>query len=282
MNWTVSKEESGLKLVAFLKQKLNDYSSRQLKSLLESNLCTINGVTERFGSIAVYAGDRIALVVEAKLLKNKAQAALQKERILYEDDVLLAYDKPAAIASEEIKSPYHLVHRLDRDTTGVLLFAKTKAAFDALVALFRGHQIKKTYYAIVEGVPKEKRGTVDNFLGKKHLYQGQTIWGSVPSDKGLRAVTDWEVDKSGRQAALIRCFPKSGRTHQLRVHLSEMGHPILGDFQYCRRFISTYQPARCLLHAAVLSFPHPITHKTTTITSLIPEDFSAACKELSL
>lgn len=172
------------------------------------------------------------------------------------------------------------MHRLDRDTTGVLLFAKTAEALEAMVSLFRKHHVQKTYYALVAGVPKDKKGVVDNFLGKKHLYQGQTIWGAVSLDKGLRAVTEWEIEKSGKHAALLRCSPKTGRTHQLRVHLSEMGHPILGDFQYCRTFTSPYQPARCLLHAASLSFPHPITQTAMTLTSPIPEDFSEASKEL--
>ncbi len=96
----------------------------------------------------------------------------------------------------------------------------------------------------------------------------------------MRAVTDWEVEKTGRGVALIRCFPKTGRTHQIRVHLSEMGYPILGDYQYCRRFRTAYKPERLLLHAAEVSFPHPTMQRQCKISSPFPNDFAKAVLEL--
>lgn len=278
--WVVSKEEAGMKLVAFLKLKLNQYSSKQLKSFVESNTCTINGVIERFASVAVHPGDRIVLNMEKAPAKKHADHSLMQERILYQDEEILAYDKPPGIASEEFETKLHLIHRLDRETSGVLLFAKNKSAFDDMVELFRSHQVKKTYYAVVDGIPKNKKGLIDNFLGKKHIYQGQTIWGSV--QEGMRAITEWEIEKAGNAVSLVKCFPKTGRTHQLRVHLNEMGHPILGDFQYCRQFDALYKPERLLLHAQAISFPHPKNKRLLTITSPFPKDFLKAIRELHL
>lgn len=276
--WVVSKDEGGSKLVAFLKLKLDQFSSKQLKSLIESNACTINGITERFASVVVHPGDRIVLA--NFIIKSITDRSLLNERILYQDEDILAYDKPPGIASEEFETKLRLIHRLDRETSGVLLFAKSKSAFDAMVELFRCHQVKKTYYAIVDGIPKQKKGRIDNFLGKKHAYQGQTIWGSVR--EGMRAITDWEVEQIGNHVSLIKCFPKTGRTHQLRVHLSEMGHPILGDFQYCKSFSSPFRPDRLLLHAHSISFPHLKQQRILIITSPLPDDFLKAKKELSL
>lgn len=278
--WTVSREEAGLKLVAFLKLKLPSHSSRFLKRALEANLCTINGGTERFASTELGTGDRVLLEDSSFERAVNDSGLFSVDRVLFEDDYLIVYDKPAGVSSEKIKTPYILVHRLDKETTGALIFAKSKNVFEAMVELFRQYKVCKTYLAIVQGMPKQKSGTIDNYLGKKSSYQGQTIWGQISKEKGLHAVTEWQVEKSARGASLLLCMPKTGRTHQLRVHLSEMGLPILGDYQYCRYFTHAYRPARILLHAFEVSFEHPVLGTPVEIKAPLADDFKTAYKAI--
>jgi len=278
--WTVNKEEAGLKLVPFLKMKLPLYSSRVLKRAVEGNLCTINGMTERFASTELGVGDKVFFEDSLLQRSESVSVSFSADRVLFEDDDLMVYNKPAGISSEAIKTPYILVHRLDKETTGALIFAKSQPIFNAMVELFRKFKVHKTYVAIVQGVPKQKKGIIDNYLGKKSSYQGQAIWGQVVKEKGLHAVTEWQVEKVAKGATLIRCVPRTGRTHQLRVHLSEMGLPILGDHHYCRHFTYEYRPARVLLHAFEVSFEHPVLKTPLKIKAPLADDFKSAYKAI--
>lgn len=284
--WQVTSHEQGLTLLAFLKEKLPQYSARQLKRLLEANLCQVNGRIERFATTALGTGDTVKLLQKNELQKTK-KTLFDKERVLYEDDDLFIYNKPSGVSSEAdafVKSlqrnlPFLApVHRLDRDTTGVLIFVKNRAAKTKMENLFKTHQMRKSYLAIVDGVIEKKHGTIDNQLGVLHKYEGQAIWGAVP--KGLRAITDWVCLETSKNASLVRCNPKTGRTHQLRVHLSSMGHPILGDAQYGRQFKCNYHPERFLLHAEKIEFPYCKTNEILTITAPFPEDFVRALATL--
>jgi 23S rRNA-/tRNA-specific pseudouridylate synthase len=277
--WVVTPEESGLKLLKFLKSKYEAYSSKQLKSFLENNLCAINGITERFATAQVYKGDNISFKIPTFVESKKDKMTFSKDRILYEDDELLIYNKPAGLTSDSFKTDLKLIHRLDRETTGVLMFAKSDRLLEEMIKLFRQHLVRKVYLAIVDGTPKQQKGIVDNYLGKKHVYEGQAIWGKVSEEKGLHAVTEWTLEKAGKNFSLLRCYPKTGRTHQIRVHLSEMKLPILGDYQYCRSFKCTYQPDRCLLHAYKVLFIHPTKKIKMEVKAPLPSDFLLALKE---
>jgi 23S rRNA pseudouridine955/2504/2580 synthase/23S rRNA pseudouridine1911/1915/1917 synthase len=208
---------------------------------------------------------------------------------LFEDEALLVYNKPAGINSDEKgilqlwKStlPHlQLVHRLDRDTTGILLLAKQPAIFDQLVSQFKQYQVNKRYLAIVDGGMEQAKGKIENYLGKKRAYAGQTIWGAVASSKGLYAYTEWERLKKGHRASLVACYPKTGRTHQIRVHMAEMGHPILGDFQYGKQFQCEHRPPRTLLHAESIQFKHPLSGREMSLTAPLPDDFKIAQQQL--
>lgn len=286
MHWEVSSTESGMRLIAFLLQKLdNQYSARHLKQLLEKNQCTVNDRVERFASTTVGTGDQIALSISNPLPKSSALSS--PAQILYEDNELLIYNKPAGIACENEKFQFlksgsylALVHRLDRDTTGALIFAKSQDVFEKMVLLFKKRLINKEYLAIVDGVPKMNQGLIDNYIGEIHRYQGQKIWGEVKKQEGQQAITTWQCERKGSQSALVRCSPKTGRTHQIRVHLSSMGHPILGDFHYAKKFRCSYQAPRCMLHAWTLSFPHPTETKAIKIHAPLPDDFKKAIEQL--
>lgn len=285
--WRIGSEESGMKLLAFLKKQLPEFSSRFLKNAVEQNHCQVNEKKERFASFVVGKGDLIVFSIPASRTE-KTGISYEQERVLYENDDLLFYNKPAGISSDDKefllllqkKHPaVQLLHRLDRGTTGVLMFAKSEDVRIQVIGYFRKHLVEKIYYALVDGIPKKKQGVIDNYLGKKTHYEGQSIWGEVNPQEGHHAVTAWELVKQGRESSIVRCFPKTGRTHQLRVHLSGIGHPILGDFQYGNRFRSPYRPGRCLLHAAEIAFEHPANH-LIRVAAPLPNDFLKAMEEL--
>lgn len=288
LEWMVTSQESGSKLLSFLTQRLaGQYSARFLKRAIEHNGCQINGRPERFASTLLGVGDHVSLRLEQASLPVSQQ--VEPQRILYEDDGLLVYDKPPGVASDEqgilkLLHPYapsvRLVHRLDRETTGVLILAKQAFVFEQLVEQFKQLNVHKRYQAIVDGVCVQSKGIIKNYLGKKQAYAGQTLWGAVKASQGLYACTEWQLLKAGNQASLVVCFPQTGRTHQIRVHLAEMGHPILGDFQYGKQFVCAYQPPRLLLHAERIQFNHPVTGKPLEVIAPLPDDFKQAQHKL--
>ncbi len=291
MKWEVLPNESGIKLQAFLKLKLGDrFSSRQLKQMIEHNQCQINNRIERFASAFVGTGDIISFSYDEHPLEAKpTPLKFDPKRILYEDSDLLIYDKPSGISSDnpdflriiKRKLPFlTLVHRLDKETTGILIFAKSEEAKLSMMELFKNRLINKTYLALVDKVPCPSTGIIENYLGELHRYEGQVIWGSVPKGKGLSAITEWKCEKHGNSAALMRCFPKTGRTHQIRVHMSEMGHPLLGDFHYGKQFHCKYRPSRCMLHALEIRFIHPRSSKEVIVISSLPADMAEAISKL--
>jgi 23S rRNA-/tRNA-specific pseudouridylate synthase len=277
MRWQVPFHEAGSRLSHFLQKRVPALSLSRVKQALESNRCLINGTIERFASTKVRPGDQVSFL-------HYTPAAAPQSPILFEDETLLVCDKPAGLTSEPDGVPslfpgYLLVHRLDRDTTGVLLFAKTAKMHQDVAALFKERKVRKEYLAIVDRIPKTRSGVIENSLGKKGWYEGQTIWGEVA--KGAYAKTEWILDKGLKRASLLRCFPVTGRTHQIRVHLHSIGHPILGDAQYARTFACPYLPTRTLLHAQAIHFEHPMTKQPLSVTAPLPPDFKEALKVLS-
>lgn len=290
MEWIIEAKDSGVKLIAFLTQHLEgQYSARHLKRVIERNGCRINGRTERFASTVLGQGDHVTLEVEQALPPKTNDP--EPQRILFEDDSLFVYDKPAGVSCDDkgilfvlkkINPSLQLIHRLDRETTGVLLLAKQQKVFENLVKQFKALQVHKKYLAIVDGKVGSNKGVIENYLGKKKAFAGQTLWGSVNPSEGLKALTEWKCLERGKTASLLSCTPKTGRTHQIRVHLAEMGHPILGDFQYGRHFQSSYRPSRILLHAEEIAFLHPATGKPLVFSAPLPKDFNQAIQELGL
>ena len=291
LEWIVTAEEAGKKLVTFLSERLDgSYSARFLKKSLEMNRCQVNAHTERFASYILAKGDRVCLRMDEAAKESKSVSQVfDSSLVLYEDKSLLIYNKPPKINCDAqgilaiLRKRYpaiQLIHRLDQDTTGILLCAKNQIIFDKMVEEFKLFKVKKSYLAIVDGVVNKKTGSIDNYLGKKHVYAGQTIWGPVDKEKGLHAHTDWRLVVRGKQASLLYCLPRTGRTHQIRVHCAGMGHPILGDFQYVKKFTCDFHPPRYLLHAYKIQFKHPLTGHVINIEAPIPQDFLQALRAL--
>ncbi len=284
--WRVTQEESGSNLSNFLQAKLNHLTARSVKRSLEAGMCRLNGQVERFRSRLVGFGDVVEFSCDSSIVLEKSN----EDPFLYVDQNLIAYNKPSGVSSEDpvllsrVKKRAKeaiLLHRLDKDTTGVLLFACNDPAAQAFFDLFKKRLIEKTYLAIVDGAPKEESGVIENYLGKLHSYQGGVIWGATSKEKGLLAITSWKkiaTNKSGQ--SLLQCNPQTGRTHQIRVHLSEMGHKVLGDPVYGRDLKNRYRPMRTMLHAQKVSFIHPLTEEAVLIEAPLPKDFQESCKLL--
>jgi len=271
-----------MRLLAFLREKCpNAPSVKALKRAIDSKRCIVNRQIETFSSYILEENDIVTLSDTAFESKKSA-----KIPILYEDEELLIINKPAGVVSDirslPFKAALQLVHRLDKETSGVLILVKNSNTKEKMLDLFKRRGVRKLYLAIVDGVIAKDKGKIENFLGKKQGYQGQTIYGSVPEKKGLRAITFWSCLHRGKTASFVSCEPVTGRTHQLRVHLSEMGHPILGDVQYGKRFICPFKPTRNLLHAYQIAFVHPSTGNELKVIAPIPADFKQSLKKLHL
>lgn len=252
---------------------------RKIKGWIDAGFCFVNGKQERFSRSKVPAYATISLEIPKQEKKELS--------FLFEDEAILVLNKPAGISCDErlvsqlakCKKSALLVHRLDKETTGVLLCAKSNEIKDYFIEQFRNHLMQKHYVAIVDGVVQGECGTIENYLGPISRFEGHVKWGKVNKD-GHFAETHWKVLKRAKKATMLELRPKTGRTHQLRVHTSQMGHPILGDFTYADTFRCPYKSARVLLHAERLAFTHPKTKRIVEYQAEIPADFAACLKEL--
>jgi len=263
ISWKVKNTQ---RLLTEIKNKLSGrYTTKDIRWSIDHNRCFVNQTLERFGSTQVKAGDTISISIEKRAIFH-----LEPGRILFEDDHLLVYDKPPHLASEKLASltKTHLVHRLDRDTTGVIILAKTESAQKNLEDQFRQRVVVKKYLALVEGNPGES-GKIIGKMAPLSKRQGAIIWGI--SSKGLFSQTDWVRLRVSGKRALLQCTPLTGRTHQIRVHLAHIGHPIVGDGTYGSRSITGVN--RPLLHASAITFKHPISNGSVHFEAPTPPDF---------
>ena len=218
-------------------------------------------------------------------------------RIIYEDDYILVVDKPAGLSVlpdgwekdsqylvkmlEEQHASIFIVHRLDKITSGVMVFARDAETHRALNTQFEDHDAQKTYHAIVEGNPKweEKiaKHPLRSNVGHKHRTMVDDKNGK-PSETRFRVIKRYQVrTEQGRsEAALIEAKPMTGRTHQIRVHAYALGHPLVEDFLYGAR--DQYGIPRPMLHAQSLSFIHPATKERVKFSAPHPPDFEEALK----
>lgn len=271
-------------------------SVREAKRLLEAGHCRVNGRVETFASRVLAAGDVVDLQLPERREKWVAQA-FDRTRVVYEDDVILAYDKPngLAVVAPDGKRTENLaalvaaqypgiepVHRIDSDTTGIVLFAKTRAVQTALEEAFKAHTVEKVYLAIVRGHPRHE-GMHRSYLVKVDAGRGFERW--VPAQtsigkEGREAITRWKlVERLGLYASLVEVRPETGRHHQIRIHMSDLGHGLLGDTRYGDRR-DPVSIARHMLHAAEITFTHPISQKPLTLKAALPHDFRAAMAKL--
>jgi len=305
----VPPECAGWRLDHFLKRRIGRLSRTRIQAIITEQIFLADGRTAR-PALSVRAGETI-------LLRRPAPIEPEVPRhfeILYEDDRVLVIDKPAGLPMHTtakfwrntltalLRERYpeeqmEIAHRIDRETSGVLLVARDRAAASYLTRAFARRDVDKTYLALVKGQPPES-GRIDQPLMLRDT-PSHVMMGPAPSEdpRALPAVTTFEVLRRLPAHALCAAHPETGRQHQIRVHFAALGHPIVGDKLYgasealfmraCDQGVTPELLAafdglpRHALHAHRLTFPHPATGRPTTVESPWPPDLAAHVDELS-
>ena len=298
-NLTVDAEHAGERLDRFLALALPRFSRSRLQALIKDGFVTVNGKTGRPRD-AVRTGDAITLR-EPELEKIEARPEAVALDILFEDDDLLVLNKPAGLVVHPgAGNPEHtlvnallahcpnlsgiggkerpgIVHRLDKETSGVLVVAKNDAAHRDLSRQFAERATGKIYLALVAGTPAKRSGVIEAPIGRHPVHRKKM---HVARRGGRPAKTEYRVLSQGRASArpdlisLVECKLHTGRTHQIRVHLHHLGHPVLGDKVYGGKRAGNFP--RQMLHAHKLSFRHPTSGDAMTFEAPVPADFAAA------
>ena len=285
-------EDAGLRLDAFLAARGATPSRAAAQRLIEAGAVSVDG-RARPKNHRVAAGERIALAAAAETDREATPAP--DFEVVYEDDDLLVVDKPAGLVTHP--APGHrgttlaealagrtaggvdperagIVHRLDRDTSGLLVVARTEEAYAALQRMMRAREITREYLALVSGHPDAESGTIDAPIGRDRARR--TVM-STRTDRARGAVTHFEVLERLPRTALLNVRLETGRTHQIRAHLAAIGHPVCGDSAYggreCGRRLGL---ERQFLHARKLMFRHPITGANMACESKPPVDLRHA------
>ncbi len=322
---TVGQDDAGTRLDRFLAEQARGLSRARVQALIRAgNVASGAAETIRDGAHRVKPGETFTVSVPEP---EPAAPAPEKMalNVVYEDDQLIVIDKPAHLVVHPaaghasgtlvnaliahcgaslsgiggVKRP-GIVHRLDKGTSGLLVVAKTDAAHQGLSEQFAAHgadgRLKRTYLALVWGKPTRPRGSIDAPLGRSPANRKKMA--VVKDETGRHAVTHYEVLKTfesardARPVSLLKLQLETGRTHQIRVHLAHIGHPLLGDSTYGSGFkasISTLTPAandklkqlgRQALHATELGFEHPISGKKLHFSSPLPDDLARLVEAL--
>ncbi|HEY8638772.1 MAG TPA: RluA family pseudouridine synthase, partial [Solirubrobacteraceae bacterium] len=229
-------------------------------------------------------GERVE-VDEEEAVAQPAPVGDAPFEIAYSDEDLLVVDKPAGVVVHPARGHAAgtlaqaiggglLVHRLDRDTSGLLLVARTEQAHRALKAALQAREIEREYLALVEGRPSARTGTIDAPIGRDRRVRTRH---STRTDTPRIAVTHFAIERTLPEATLLRVRLETGRTHQIRVHLQAIGHPVCGDPEYGTR--GRFGLQRQFLHAARLAFDQPRTKKRLDVASPLPADLESALRE---
>jgi len=291
---------AGWRLDRALAAAVPTLSRERLKALIRSGAVEAGGTPVRDPAAKVRGEEALRVAIpEAAPAHNEPQAI--PLTIVFEDEHLLVVDKPAGLVVHPAAGNFDgtlvnallhhcagqlsgiggvarpgIVHRIDKDTSGLLVVAKTDVAHEGLAKQFAAHSIDRRYLAIVSGMPKAPSGTVDAALARSATNRKKIA--IVEVGRGKRAVTHWKRLKPLGEAALVECRLETGRTHQVRVHMASIGHPLLGDPVYGRsgkthgKLLKELQFHRQALHAAELGFTHPATKLRLSFTSPMPPD----------
>ena len=293
IEFIVSENDAKLRLDHFLAKRLPQYSRSRLQQLIRSAFVRLNGASTRPRQI-VRAGDKID-VRESPVEQIETRPQRIPLDILFEDDDLIVINKPPGLVVHPgaghrehtlVNALLHhcvtlsgiggqerpgIVHRLDKETSGCLVVAKNDATHRELSRQFAARSVEKIYLALVAGRLPKTAGTIEGKIGRHPIHRQRM---SATTLRGRTAKTEYRVVGSNEEASLIECRLHSGRTHQVRVHLHHLGHPVLGDKVYGARLVKNFP--RQMLHAWKLGFRHPRTGEWKQFQASVPDDFKEA------
>lgn len=306
---TVPTEASGARLDKWLAGALPELSRSRLKALIEEGAVSIGAEQQRDPAHKVQAGQIVRVVVPVAAAATP-EAQEMDLAVVYEDEHLIVVDKPAGLVVHPaagnpdrtlvnallahcglslagiggVKRP-GIVHRIDKDTSGLLVVAKTDKAHAGLTAQFAAHTVERRYDAVVWGVPRPSHGTITGSIGRSQHNRKKM---AIVVRGGKHAETYYEtIEVFGTTAAHVQCRLKTGRTHQIRVHMTSIRHPLIGDPVYgrSRTVLGASDAVRAFprqaLHAATLGFVHPVTEKKLSFESDLPDDMVALIEGLT-
>jgi 23S rRNA pseudouridine1911/1915/1917 synthase len=289
----VPKGTGRTRLDRFVAAELTGYSRARLQKLIREKFVKVNGAAARPRDL-VRAGDEIELTEPTPEKIDNQPEAIALD-ILFEDDDLIVINKTAGLVVHPgaghrehtlVNALLHhcpalsviggkerpgIVHRLDKDTSGCLVVAKNDETHRSLSEQFAARTVEKVYLALVAGKLRKSVGIIDERIGRHPVHRQRM---SIAASRGRTAKTEYRVVRESDQASLIECRLHSGRTHQIRVHLNHLGHPILGDKLYASKRAKEFP--RQMLHAWKLGFRHPTTVEWKNFTAALPADFTDA------
>jgi 23S rRNA pseudouridine1911/1915/1917 synthase len=296
--FTVADKSSGLRLDQYLAEASELFSRSLAKRLIDVGGVHLAGRRIRRCSQTVSAGDRVEVFVDHQV----DSMVLEEEHILYRDQDLIVLNKPAGMATQPTPARYKgtlyaelqtllsndkrkdlrpsigMVQRLDRDTSGVIVFSIHRRAHKKMTEAFRGRNIDKIYWALVAGSPQEEEGKFCSRLAKR---RSTNLMVSV-AHGGKPAETHYRLLQTLSMASLVEVRLITGRSHQIRAHFSEAGLPLLGDVAYGGPgSVNDLVVPRQMLHAKELSFRHPVSGKEMTFTAPTPDDFISTQKHMT-
>ncbi len=295
----VAKTASGLRIDRYLANELRQFSRTRLQQLIRQGFVRLNGKPVRTRD-PLRSGDRIELR-EPPTEKIENQPETIPLDILFQDHDLLVVNKPAGLVVHPGAGHrdhtlvnallYHcptlsgiggkerpgIVHRLDKETSGCLVVAKNDKAHRGLSLQFAGRTVEKVYLVLVSGELRKDSGVIEADIGRHPVYRQRM---TITQSRGRAAKTEYRVVRSGDNASLLACRLHSGRTHQIRVHLHHLGHPVLGDKVYAPKLAKNFP--RQMLHAWKLGFQHPRSGEWKSFEAPLPDDFRAALSTLRI
>jgi len=292
--FAVAAEHAGERLDRFLADGCGGVTRGLIKGLIDLGGVHVDGRRVRRCSLPVAAGQRVELYVDGLPLEP---FRLDVARVLYRDPYLLALDKPAGVATQPTPARYQgtlyaavqqflghdgkaslgMVQRLDRDTSGVIIFSIHTKAHKGLTEAFQEHRVGKRYLALVAGVPQDDRGEFRSQLARRRASNRMV---SVARG-GKPAITRYRVVGRGAAAALVEVEIPTGRSHQIRIHFAEAGHPLLGDTVYGGPAVCAgVAISRQMLHASELLLDHPVSGAPLSLRAPLPADFQVVLQSL--
>ena len=295
--FNVTPADARVRLDRFLAKTAPEFSRSRIQTLIRQCHITLNGAAPRARDL-VRAGDRVVLVEPAVEANDLAPEKIALS-VLFEDDDLIVINKPPGISvhpgaghksgtlvnallahCKDLsgiggKERPGIVHRLDRETSGCLVVAKNDLAHRGLARQFASRTVDKIYLALVVGKLRRASGSIVAAIIRHRVHRKKM---AIAREGGRMAQTDFKVLRTGHEASLLECRLHSGRTHQIRVHLQHLGHPILGDTVYGGRRAGKF--SRQMLHAWKIGFEHPRAKSRLDFEAPLPEDFAKAISEV--